>query len=194
VDVFATVRAVLAADLACDEDDLLASGVGVVLAQGPPTGRQELAHLSNSTSKARGEVGWKKFWPASTWSFVTGGYPLFLLEHAQRTGFVTLVRQRVRQSRLAYAGISAGASLASPDLALFRAPDDPGVVTDSEGLALAPFFPLTHANRGRQEWYAEIIATNRGSRFVTLTDEQAVVIAGDAWEVRESLIIDAGSC
>jgi Peptidase family S51 len=91
-------------------------------------------------------------------------------------------------------GISAGASLAGPDLALFRAPDDPGVVTDAEGLALAPFFPLTHANRGRQEWYAEIIATNRGSRFVTLTDEQAVVIAGDAREVRESLIIDAGSC
>jgi dipeptidase E len=100
----------------------------------------------------------------------------------------------VRQGRLAYAGISAGASLAGPDLALYRAPDDPGAVTDTEGLALAPFFPLTHANRGRQEWYAKIIATDRDHRFVTLTDEQAVVVAGNTWELRESLIIDEGFC
>lgn len=40
MDVFAKVRAVLAADLACDEDDLLASGVRVVLAQERPGRRR----------------------------------------------------------------------------------------------------------------------------------------------------------
>ena len=122
--------------------------------------------------------------------FVTGGYPIFLLEQAQRTGFIDLVREDARQGRLAYAGMSAGASLAGPDLALYRAPDDPGAVTSTAGLALSPFFPLTHANLGRQEWYSSIIAANPESRFVTITDEQAVVIAGDAWDLRASPIID----
>jgi dipeptidase E len=109
--------------------------------------------------------------------FVTGGYPIFLLEHAQRTEFVRAVRQGVASGHLGYAGMSAGAALAAPDLERYRGDDDPGRVTDTEGLGLVPFYPLSHANRGRAELYAQIIA-EEGDRYdlVPLRDDQAVVV------------------
>jgi dipeptidase E len=122
--------------------------------------------------------------------FVTGGYPTFLLAQAQRTGFLEVVREKVRAGRLAYAGMSSGAALAGPDLALYEASDDRGIVSDTKGLALVPFLPLTHANRGRLEGYANVVAAHPEQQFVILTDKQAVVVAGDTWEVRESPIVD----
>src|SRR5688500_18437617 len=71
--------------------------------------------------------------------FVTGGYPIFLLQHAQRTGFRHAVRQGVASGQFAYAGMSSGAALAAPDLARYRSDDDPGQVTDSAGLGLVSF-------------------------------------------------------
>ncbi|MBB4692674.1 Type 1 glutamine amidotransferase-like domain-containing protein [Paractinoplanes abujensis] len=119
--------------------------------------------------------------------FVTGGYPIFLLQHAQRTGFVGAVQQRVASGRLAYAGMSAGAALAAADLAGYRDDDDPGVVEDTSGLGLVSFYPLSHANRGREELYARIIA-EEGDRydFVPIRDDQAVVVRNGVRAVRPS--------
>lgn len=52
--------------------------------------------------------------------FVTGGYAMFLLQHVHRTGFDRLVTAAAREGRLAYAGTSAGAALAGPDLSPSR--------------------------------------------------------------------------
>jgi dipeptidase E len=119
--------------------------------------------------------------------FVTGGYPIYLLQHAQRTGFVDAVRQGVTSGRLAYAGMSSGAALAAPDLARYRGDDDPGRVTDTAGLGLVSFYPLSHANRGRAELYAQIIA-EEGDRydFVPIRDDQAVIVRGGDREIRPS--------
>lgn len=119
--------------------------------------------------------------------FVTGGYPIFLLQHAQRTGFLDAVKQGVTSGSLAYAGMSAGAALAAPDLERYRGDDDPGRVTDTAGLGLVSFFPLSHANRGRAELYSQIIA-EQGYRydFVTIRDDQAVIVHGNAREIRAS--------
>jgi dipeptidase E len=110
--------------------------------------------------------------------FVTGGYPIFLLEHVQRTGFAAAVRS----GTLAYAGMSAGAALACPDLAGYRDDDDPGRVSDTAGLGLVSFYPLSHANRGREQAYARLIA-ERGDRveFVPIRDDEAVIVSGRAW-------------
>ncbi|GAA1618317.1 Type 1 glutamine amidotransferase-like domain-containing protein [Actinoplanes couchii] len=112
--------------------------------------------------------------------FVTGGYPIFLLEHAQRSGFLHAVRQDVTSGRLAYAGISAGALLAAPDLERYRGDDDPGRVNDTAGLELVSFYPLPHANRGREERYSKVIA-EEGDRhdFVVIRDDQAAIVHGD---------------
>ncbi|GIE99435.1 Type 1 glutamine amidotransferase-like domain-containing protein [Paractinoplanes rishiriensis] len=119
--------------------------------------------------------------------FVTGGYPIFLLQHAQRTGFAGAVRKGVTAGRLAYAGMSSGAALAAPDLGRYRGDDDPGRVTDTVGLGLVSFYPLSHANRGREDLYARIIASE-GDRydFVPLRDDQAVIVHDGAREIRPS--------
>lgn len=119
--------------------------------------------------------------------FVTGGYPIFLLQHAQRTGFLPAVRRDVTAGRLAYVGMSSGAAIAAPDLARYREDDDPGRVTDTAGLAIVSFYPLSHANRGRAERYAQIIA-REGDRydFVTIRDDQAAIVRGDVLELRAS--------
>jgi dipeptidase E len=120
--------------------------------------------------------------------FVTGGDPIFLLEHARRSGFVPAVRDGVSAGRIAYAGVSAGAILTAQDLALYRTPDDPGRVDDTEGLGLVRFFPLVHANRGRQERYAQLIAAHPGIRFVPYSDDEAIIVTGSTWQCRRSAI------
>jgi dipeptidase E len=119
--------------------------------------------------------------------FVTGGHPLFLLEHVRRTGFDALVTAGVRAGELAYAGMSAGACLVAPDLAFHRSDDDPGRVTDLTGLGLISFYPLSHADRGREQRYARLIA-EYGDRyeFVPVRDDEAVVVRGRRWERRAS--------
>jgi dipeptidase E len=77
--------------------------------------------------------------------WVTGGHPIFLLQHARASGFLDLVRTRVLDGELYYGGISAGAALATRDLATYRGPDDPGVVDHMIGLALVTCYPLVHA-------------------------------------------------
>jgi dipeptidase E len=121
--------------------------------------------------------------------FVTGGHPIFLLEHAQRSGFTRIARQAVLRGETAYAGMSAGASLATADLAFYQAPDDPGSAETTEGLGLVGFFPLVHANRGRQERYTRLIAAH-GDRceFVPVNDDEAVTVAGGTWQRQASAV------
>lgn len=122
--------------------------------------------------------------------FVTGGHPIYLLEHAQSSGFTHTASQAVLSGEIAYAGISAGAQLATADLAFYQGPDDPGSVKATDGLGLVRFFPLVHANRGRQERYARLIGSH-GHRyeFVPINDDEAVTVTGEAWQRRASAII-----
>jgi dipeptidase E len=119
--------------------------------------------------------------------FVTGGYLFFLLEHAQRTGFLREVAGRVRAGELAYAGMSAGAMLAARELAIYRDDEDPGRVTDTAGAGLIDFCPLVHADRGREEYHARIIREH-GDRytFVRLRDDEAVLLSGSTWRTVRS--------
>lgn len=73
--------------------------------------------------------------------------------------------------------------------AFYRAPDDPGCVETTEGFGLVGFFPLVHANRGRQEHYARLIAAY-GDRdeFVPFSDDEAVVVSGRTWQRRASAV------
>ncbi|MEV5573805.1 Type 1 glutamine amidotransferase-like domain-containing protein [Spirillospora sp. NPDC052269] len=113
--------------------------------------------------------------------FVCGGYAMHLLEHVQRSGFDETVKQAVREGCLAYAGISAGAVLAGPDLRTFADPDDPGRPATTSGLGLVPFTVLPHRNRGRAERH-DRLATGQG-RFVSINDDQAVTVTGGHWTV-----------
>ena len=114
--------------------------------------------------------------------FVTGGFALFLLQHAQRTGFLTGVAAAMRRGDIAYAGMSSGAALAGPDLDLYRDDDDPGRVTDRSALGLVDFYPLSHANRRRDE----TDAPGDGRTFVPVRDDEAIIVRGSTWQKRPS--------
>ncbi|WP_163509472.1 Type 1 glutamine amidotransferase-like domain-containing protein [Fodinicola acaciae] len=139
-----------------------------------------------------GEADVRRALEAAEVVFVSGGYPLFLLEHANRSGFSRLVPPAVRTGRLGYVGISAGAALAAPDLAYFGKadavvdPDDPGRPESTRGLELAPFLLLAHRNRGRAARHDREIAASGGQERVSINDDQAVVITGDTWTIVDS--------
>lgn len=122
-------------------------------------------------------------------TFVTGGYAMFLLQHAHRTGFYHLVKAAAHSGRLAYAGTSAGAALAGPDLEPLRGPDDPGIVTSTTGLNLVPFVVLAHRNRGRADLHDRQAAQHHGRLdLISINDDQAIVVHGATWEITTSLI------
>ncbi|WP_433336821.1 Type 1 glutamine amidotransferase-like domain-containing protein [Spirillospora sp. CA-294931] len=114
--------------------------------------------------------------------FVTGGYAIFLLEHVRRTGFDRVVAEAVRRGRTVDVGVSAGAALAGPDLGFFADAEDPGRVASTAGLGLVPFTVLPHRGRGNAERHDR----QDPARFVSLEDDQAVVVDGASWEIRAS--------
>ena len=101
----------------------------------------------------------------------------------------SMVPPLVGAGRLAYAGVSAGAMLAGPDLMHCIDPAEPdpraAVLPSTRGLGIAPVIALPHANRaGRDLLHARVIsALGERFEFVRITDEQAIVIQGDHWTI-----------
>ena len=119
--------------------------------------------------------------------FVTGGYPIFLLEHVRRSGFDRLAAPAVADGSLAYVGISAGAALAGPDLWPLQGSDDPGAVDSTAGLGLVPFVVLPHRNRGRAARHDRLADDPaRAWPVLSINDDQAVSVVGDGFEVLDS--------
>ncbi|MEU8799338.1 Type 1 glutamine amidotransferase-like domain-containing protein [Spirillospora sp. NPDC048819] len=117
--------------------------------------------------------------------FVVGGYAMFLLQHARRSGFARLAATAIRSGSLAYVGISAGAALAGPDLRSFQDADDPGIVSSTAGLGLVPFVVLAHRDRGRAARH-DRQAAELPWPVVSIRDDQAVTVAGTGWSIRSS--------
>ena len=108
---------------------------------------------------------------------VGGGHAIYLLEHVHRTRFDRLISERVSTGDFAYAGISAGAALAGPDLSSFADDDDPGRVDIYTGLALVPFVVLPHRNRGQADRH-DALSGAGGNLFLSINDDQAICVSG----------------
>jgi dipeptidase E len=122
--------------------------------------------------------------------FLTGGNSYLLLWHARQSGFADLVPELVEEGLLVYAGTSAGALVAGPDLAPAGSLDNRREVPELESsvaLGLVPFTVLPHDDdpeiRTRHD---EIVAAHPGVEFVRLTDDRALVVHGDTAEVVDS--------
>lgn len=119
--------------------------------------------------------------------FVSGGNSYLVLWHARRSGFADAVVPLVESGELLYAGTSAGAILAGPDLEPAASPDNRAVVPELEstrGLGLVGFTVLPHDDEpGRAAHHEALCAANPGLELVRLTDDRAVVVRGGEWEI-----------
>ena len=93
-----------------------------------------------------------------------------------------MVTGGVASGDLAYAGVSAGAALAGPDLTTFADEEDPGHVKTFTGLGLVPFIVLSHRNRGQAERHDALGAGGPNVLF-SLDDDQAVWVSGSTVRV-----------
>jgi hypothetical protein len=116
---------------------------------------------------------------------VTGGHPIFLLQHARASGFLDLVRTRVLNGEFYYGGISAGAAPATRDLPPIAAPTIPASSTTRP--ARPRHLLPAHAREPRpQQRHAQLIAANPEREFVTLTDDQALIVFIGLFAVRDA--------
>lgn len=122
--------------------------------------------------------------------FLTGGNSYLLLWHARRSGFAELVVPLVERGELVYAGTSAGAMVAGPDLAPAASLDNRREVPEldsSVALELVPFTVLPHDNEPEyRDRHDEIVAAHPSLPFVRLRDDTAVLVRGDAVEIVDS--------
>jgi dipeptidase E len=118
--------------------------------------------------------------------FVTGGNAFHLLHHAMLSGFTELIPPLVRSGALIYAGMSAGAHLATPDLLPCVSEDTrrkaPGLAT-TKGMGLVSFSVLAHyGDPDRADRHHGLLAAPP-RQIVPVTDEQLIVVRGLSWSV-----------
>ena len=122
--------------------------------------------------------------------FLTGGNSYLLLWHAVRSGFVTLAGPLVESGELFYAGTSAGAMVAGPDLGPAASLDNRRAVPDlesSRALGLVPFTVLPHDNAPEvRRIHDGIVAAHPSVDFIRLADGRAVVVRGEEAQVIDS--------
>jgi dipeptidase E len=119
---------------------------------------------------------------------VAGGNTFYLLEWVRKSGFDVIIKKRISEG-LVYIGSSAGSILCCPTIEgakRFDPPEAAPELTDYTGLNLVNFaiIPHTHKEKYKQrieETTAEL--QESGLEVVYLTDDQAVVVEGDEWEV-----------
>jgi dipeptidase E len=120
--------------------------------------------------------------------YVAGGNTFHLLNHLQLSGFDAAIAER---PELFYAGGSAGAAVAGPDIEPVATLDRPELAdppASTEGLRLVTPIVLPHYSPDRNgEQYRSIIEKYQSRfEFVTLTDSQAYVVVDGVSEVVKS--------
>jgi dipeptidase E len=125
--------------------------------------------------------------------FVEGGNTYFLLHHMRKSGFWEALAGR----DVVYAGVSAGAVVACPDISYIGDLDDRSMapeLEDTRGAGVVGFSILPHGDDPRVRPKTDEILAGwpvRRPLFV-LDDDEAIVIDGGSCRVVESLPGDLG--
>lgn len=118
--------------------------------------------------------------------YVAGGNTFYLLQQLQDSGFGELLKEYIAQGGL-YAGASAGAIVAGPDIQPISSIDEPEKVeglTSTQGLGLVSFVPIPHYDMtSRSKAIDEIKAKYQDAfEIVLMIDDEAIVVNGDEWK------------
>lgn len=122
--------------------------------------------------------------------YVAGGNTFHLLNQLRKSGFDELLTEFVNKGGM-YAGASAGALVAGADIGPIRSIDEPEKVKDltsTKGLGFVNIVPVPHYDMTGRTKPIDEIKRRYGDKneLVLLTDDQAIVVEGDSWEVVES--------
>ncbi len=121
--------------------------------------------------------------------FVAGGNTSYLLEKAQESGFLDIVKDLVHSGTI-YIGSSAGSLLAGPNIEMDKIYDDGEFgkeLASYEGLGLVDFVALPHSNQEEFRPYIDKIKDEYGQKYslVELKDNQAFIITDGKRELVE---------
>lgn len=122
--------------------------------------------------------------------FVSGGNTFYLLEKAQQSNFIPLLRDFVINQGKIYIGSSAGSIFAGPDVNPVRDLDNISKAPNLkyfEGARLVDFVVLPHwgSKKFKERYLGERIENNYNTknRLILLTDNQYVKIEGDVCKI-----------
>ena len=121
--------------------------------------------------------------------FVAGGNTSYLLEKAQESNFLQIVRDLVHSGTI-YIGSSAGSLLAGPNIEVDKIYDEGQFgkeLVSYEALGLVDFVVLPHADREKYQPYIDKIKAEYNQKYslVELGDNQAFVIIDGEKELVE---------
>ena len=119
---------------------------------------------------------------------VAGGNTFYLLDWVRKSKFDEIVKKRISEG-LVYIGSSAGSILCCPTIEgakRFDPPEAAPELSDYTGLNLVNFAIIPHTHKEKYKQRIEETTAKlqkNGLEVVHLTDDQAVVVDGDEWEV-----------
>ncbi len=117
--------------------------------------------------------------------FVAGGNTFYLLEQAQKSGFMELTKALVAKG-IVYIGSSAGSVLAGPHIKSVNVFDDETIahLTSYTGLKLVDFIVLPHYNAADREKYERVMREFKGvHKFIPLTNQQALIVTDQGYTI-----------
>lgn len=122
--------------------------------------------------------------------YVAGGNTFYLLKQLQESGFDTILTKYVANGGL-YAGASAGALIAGPDIGPISSLDEPEKVKGLEstkGLGWVDVVPIPHYDMKARTQSIDEIKAKYGDDYemVLLTDDEALIIDERGWKVVDS--------
>lgn len=122
--------------------------------------------------------------------YVAGGNTFYLLHQLRVRGFDVMLNKYVRGGGL-YAGASAGALIAGPDIQIINVLDEPEKVPglkSAAGFGWVDIVPIPHYNmKERTAIIDKIKSENVGNIIVVpLTDDQAILVEDGSWKIVDS--------
>ena len=121
--------------------------------------------------------------------YVAGGNTFYLLKRIRETGFDEMLDEFVVGGGL-YAGASAGALIAGPDIGAVSSIDEPEKVKglkSTEGLGWIDVVPIPHYDmKARTKSIDEITQKHKDYETVLLTDDQAMLVDSTGWKIVDS--------
>lgn len=112
---------------------------------------------------------------------ISGGNVFYLLDWINKTNLRPILKNLL-ENGVIYAGASAGAVAAGPDIGFAAPLDDPSWAPDlksTKGIGLSEFTPLPHFGKSKyQAQYEQVlkVVAKKNLKTITLTDNQALII------------------